>query len=109
LNAELSLFGVDHTEIGAKMLQFWNFDKHLCDAIAYHHSPIFAFSNPMGHLAWAANHVAHLTDGLASDDAKITEKTFRFLKLEKESDFEKIRSVSLQKVDDFQKKLEAIL
>jgi len=109
LDAELSLFGIDHTEIGAQMLQFWNFDKHLCNAIAYHHSAVFAFSDPMGHLAWVANQVAHLADGRASDEAKITEKTFSFLNLKEISDLEKIRSESLKKVDDFQKKLEAIL
>ena len=49
LNAELSLFGMDHTEIGGIMLENWNFNEQLVNAVAYHHSPVFAFSDPLGH------------------------------------------------------------
>ncbi len=109
LNAELSLFGLDHTEIGAKMLSHWNFNQQFIDAIAYHHSPVFAFADPLGHLIWITNQIAHLDDHTASDDAKISHRTFTFLGMDSIQQMIEVKNKAKKEVDDFQKKLESLL
>lgn len=109
LNAELSLFGMDHTEIGGIMLEHWNFDDGFVNAISYHHSPVFAFSNPLGHLLWATNQIAHIDDGKASDDAKFTDRTLQFLGGKKITELIQIKNEAVKEVDEFQSKLESLL
>jgi putative nucleotidyltransferase with HDIG domain len=37
--AEKRLLGYNHAEVGAMMLEKWNFPQSVCDAVAYHHEP----------------------------------------------------------------------
>lgn len=109
LNAELSLFGMDHTEIGGMMLDSWNFNEQFVNAVSYHHSPVFAFANPLGHLVWVTNQTAHLDDHEASDDGKITTRTIEFLGLHSINQLEDIKNKAQVEVDIFLKKMEALL
>lgn len=109
LDAELSLFGLDHTEIGAMMLTHWNFNDQFVNAVAYHHAPVFAFSDPLGHLLWVTNQIAHFDDNLASDDAKISTRTFDFLGINSIEQMMLIKNKAKKDVQEFQKKLESLL
>jgi len=109
LNAELSLFGMDHTEIGGMMLEYWNFNDQFVNSVAYHHSPVFAFSDPLGHLIWITNQTAHIEDQAASDDAKITSRTIEFVGFNTFNQLVNIKDQAQKEVDAFLKKLEALL
>ncbi len=109
LNAELSLFGMDHTEIGGMMLAYWNFNEQIVNAVSYHHAPVFAFADPLGQLVWVTNQTAHLDDRAASDDAKITPRTLEFLGLNSEHQLLTIKNHAEKEVDAFLKKLEGLL
>jgi putative nucleotidyltransferase with HDIG domain len=37
--AERQVLGIDHTEVGAELLQVWNIPRHLIDAVRWHHAP----------------------------------------------------------------------
>jgi putative nucleotidyltransferase with HDIG domain len=37
--AEPKVFDIDHAEVGAALLRFWNFPEQISEAVAHHHSP----------------------------------------------------------------------
>jgi len=45
LEAERDVLGVDHAELGARMLQRWNFPDALASAVEHHHNPLQAGPN----------------------------------------------------------------
>ncbi len=53
--AEMSVLGFDHTEIGEALLRSWNFPPNLVNAVRYHHQPmsagIFQMDASLVHLA----------------------------------------------------------
>jgi len=49
LEAEKSILGVEHSEIGGRILQRWNFPENFVKAVWYHHDP--AGANPYQALA----------------------------------------------------------
>lgn len=46
LEAERTILGFDHAEVGGKVAQKWNFPDDLVEAIKYHHTPERATENP---------------------------------------------------------------
>jgi HD-like signal output (HDOD) protein len=43
--AEREVLGVDHSQIGELLCDKWNFPKHFCEAVAYHHTPNLAMNS----------------------------------------------------------------
>jgi putative nucleotidyltransferase with HDIG domain len=39
VEAEQAIFGIDHSEVGSKLLAFWNFPLAVREAVAAHHAP----------------------------------------------------------------------
>jgi putative nucleotidyltransferase with HDIG domain len=37
--AEFRILGIDHTEVGAEILRFWNLPKELTEVVRWHHNP----------------------------------------------------------------------
>jgi putative nucleotidyltransferase with HDIG domain len=61
LEAEKTILGVDHAELGGRILEDWNFPESLVRAVRFHHQPLLA--TPYEHLAssiYTANMIAHL-------------------------------------------------
>lgn len=40
--AEQKVFGIDHAEIGSKILELWKFPENIVNVVKYHHQPDFA-------------------------------------------------------------------
>ncbi len=49
LEAEKTVLGVEHAEIGGRVLEEWDFPENLVNAVRYHHNP--ALAHPHGQLA----------------------------------------------------------
>ncbi|MDB6041412.1 MAG: putative signal transduction protein [Verrucomicrobiales bacterium] len=49
--AEMAIFGTDHTQVAAKVMQHWNFPERIISAVAMHHHPANA---PRAHAPLAA-------------------------------------------------------
>jgi putative nucleotidyltransferase with HDIG domain len=58
-NVEREVFGYDHADVGATLLQHWNLSQMLVEAVASHHNPQSAERHPM----FAA--ITHIADILA--------------------------------------------
>jgi HD-like signal output (HDOD) protein len=37
--AEQKVLGIDHAEVGARLLEHWNLPEHLVDVVRWHHRP----------------------------------------------------------------------
>ena len=60
LEAEVKLLGVQHAEVGAKLLARWSFPEHLVEAVCYHHEPAQApRQSKLAALVSLADMVAH--------------------------------------------------
>jgi HD-like signal output (HDOD) protein len=60
IEAEKILLGIDHAELGGRILTQWNFPQSLTSGVRYHHVP--AEAGPYEHLAatiFMANKIAH--------------------------------------------------
>lgn len=57
---ERELIGIEHAELGGKLLSRWNFPSSLCSAITYHHAPDKAGPNcVLASIIFLANHIAY--------------------------------------------------
>jgi putative nucleotidyltransferase with HDIG domain len=75
--AEVMVFGIDHAEIGAWLMEHWEMPTDLCHAVRYHH--VGDLSNkPLAHLVSLANGLAHLLNGGGRNDLLNTELFDRF-------------------------------
>jgi len=67
LDAEKSVIGMDHAEVGARLAARWQLPDFLVDTIRWHHEPARASVDPL--LTW----YAHLADGIHSAIGSETE------------------------------------
>ncbi len=65
--AERTVFGFDHTQVGAALARLWNFPATLCAAIEFHHAP---FAGPEVHDIAVVVHVANSVAVLAELESK---------------------------------------
>ena len=56
--AERQVIGIPHPEVGAALLERWNFPATLVEAVRYHHHPASATLDP------TLSHLSHLADAL---------------------------------------------
>jgi HD-like signal output (HDOD) protein len=63
LEAERTVIGFDHAQIGARLMRGWHFPEFLVDTVHYHHSPEKARENPL--LASLVNLGASVTEAVA--------------------------------------------
>lgn len=68
IDAEQSLLGIDHAQVGGLLAQHWFFPQAMCDAIALHHAPPVAA--PLDCIAHVADAIAHGLD-LAGDPDEV--------------------------------------
>jgi putative nucleotidyltransferase with HDIG domain len=60
LDTEMQLLGVNHAEIGARLLERWHFPSNLIDAVRYHHAPKEAGPNArLASQVYLGNMLAH--------------------------------------------------
>ncbi len=91
-SAEKEVLGFTHADIGARVLQKWNFPEEIVDAIEFHHAPKDAkFQQLAGFVHLADMAALMLGVGLGSDGLyyPLDESVFEFVKLSK-GDFEKM-------------------
>lgn len=60
--AELDMFGVDHSTIGYWLAEHWGLPKNIGNAIGHHHSPELALNNPLVPLVYLAEILANALD-----------------------------------------------
>jgi len=61
LESEKAILGVDHAEVGGRLLERWNFPAHLVSAVRYHHDPQQAGeSGPLAAYVHLGDVLAHL-------------------------------------------------
>jgi putative nucleotidyltransferase with HDIG domain len=62
IEAEKEVLGVDHAELGARMIEGWNFPKSIVAAVRYHHSPsLTPTDREMADLVYLCDVVAMMT------------------------------------------------
>ncbi len=62
IEAEKEVLGVDHAELGARMIERWNFPKSIVAAVRYHHSPSLSSQDrEMADLVYLCDVVAMVT------------------------------------------------
>jgi len=96
---ERSLLGTDHAEVGAVILEKWNFPDYFYQGVAEHHQP--SIRNKLAHLIHLANWCAHSANdsfGLASTSDQYALESMGTLALEP-SDLER-------SIDQAQKQIE---
>ncbi len=61
IKAERRIWGTDHASIGARLLEHWNLQPLLCDAVRYHHHPLYDIQTalPMVRLICMADLLSH--------------------------------------------------
>jgi putative nucleotidyltransferase with HDIG domain len=57
--AEVMVFGIDHAEIGAWLMEHWEMPTDLCNAVRYHHAGDMS-NKPLIHVVTLANSLAHI-------------------------------------------------
>ena len=84
LQAEKSVIGCDHAEVGACLLQQWRIPEIIVEAVAHHHQPNLDGSGSLSALVHVADVVAHQTGaspGWASFAFSLHESALTFLGL----------------------------
>lgn len=66
LRHEVEDYGIDHAQVGARVLTAWKFPEVLCDLIARHHDAALTEASPLARVLPVARTLTHLA--LASDD-----------------------------------------
>ncbi len=62
IEAEKSVLGADHAEVGGRLLTEWSFPKALVDAVTWHHDPAQSKENaPLAACIYLANMIAAFT------------------------------------------------
>lgn len=101
---EMKLLGVNHAEIGGRLLEHWKLPEHLVAAVRYHHHPSQAKGNErLAACVYLGNFVAYLMGygyGKHSLDLRARDETLEILNLTSEgipqymaASFEKLRQV----------------
>ncbi len=101
---EMKLLGVNHAEVGGRLLEHWNLPEHLVAGVRYHHHPAGAKGNEkLAACVYLGNFVAYLMGygyGKHSLDLKARDETLEILNLTSENipqymqeGFEKLRQV----------------
>jgi putative nucleotidyltransferase with HDIG domain len=67
--AEQSVFGYNHAEFGARLLERWHLPKPLLRAVAFHHAPDTAPTDALTDLVSLADHMAHAVSADTLDTA----------------------------------------
>lgn len=83
---ERELIGIEHAELGGKLLSRWNFPMSLCGAVTHHHSPDKAGANTvLASIIYLANHIAYfIGHGFGNQTLSLYQKrnVMRLLELE---------------------------
>jgi putative nucleotidyltransferase with HDIG domain len=101
---EMKLLGVNHAEIGGRLLEHWKLPDHLIAGVRYHHHPAGAKGNErLAACVYLGNFIAYLMGhgyGKHSLDLKARDETLQILNLTSENipqymnqSFEKLRQV----------------
>jgi len=62
-DAEQHHFGIDHTEVGSRLIRHWKLPEHLAKAIAQHHAPTGKSSEgPLTEIIQLANSLSHIPE-----------------------------------------------
>jgi putative nucleotidyltransferase with HDIG domain len=69
--AEEAVLGVDHTEVGACLLQRWSLPALIVEAVAHHHSPVTKPAPQLSALVYLANRAAHLPAPTPEGEARL--------------------------------------
>jgi len=103
LELERELFGTDHAEMGKKLARSWNLPEELIDAIAYHHDPSKAQTDPeMTRLVFLANTLFYAFNSgvsLAITDSVFLDENLRMLGLKNNDLKELIDRIPWNKID----------
>lgn len=70
LEAERSVIGIDHAEVGGLLAEAWRFPEELHDAVAWHHEPVETSDASLANLVHVAEATAHAL-GLAHSPAEM--------------------------------------
>ena len=96
LDAECTVLGLDHAEIGARLAERWNFPAMLVDSIRHHHAPSAATQDPR---MTCATHLGEVTTraflcgtSIAADPYGVDANALATLGLEGE-EFDRMREV----------------
>jgi putative nucleotidyltransferase with HDIG domain len=80
--AEKSVLGADHSEVGACLLKRWLLPEPIVEAVANHHSPVVKPSVQLSAVVYLANCSAHLcgaTQGWETHIAQVNQKSSELL------------------------------
>lgn len=109
LNAELSLFGMDHAEVGSLMMKRWNMVEGVRLAVQAHHNFLDAQRIPIAYAVRTANLIAHLGDKLCSEPNDLSERTIQAFGLQGENALQTLRDEMEKKVSEFQSKIAVLV
>ncbi len=71
--AEKAVLGVDHTEVGARLLQRWSFPELIVEAVANHHAPVTKPAIQLSAVVYLANRAGHLSRTSPGWEARLAE------------------------------------
>ncbi|MHB9029496.1 MAG: HDOD domain-containing protein, partial [Candidatus Latescibacterota bacterium] len=60
VEAEKRALGIDHAEIGYRILSFWQFQDEILEAVSLHHTPVQPTDSNLSHIVKLANGVANV-------------------------------------------------
>jgi putative nucleotidyltransferase with HDIG domain len=72
VDAERTVLGVDHAEVGAELLQTWHLPKEIVEAVRYHHEPLARPQPNLSAVSHAANCLAHVVGSAPGWDGYAT-------------------------------------
>jgi len=87
VEAERSVLGVDHAEVGACLLQKWGLPEVIIEAVANHHSPVGQPAIQLSAVVYLANCAAHICASAPGSDAhagRLTKSASNLLGIEVE-------------------------
>lgn len=78
IEAERSVLGTDHAEVGGCLLGIWNFPKAMVEGVAHHHSPIIVPHCELSAVVCVANWIAHVAGSAPGWDAYALKAPLQF-------------------------------
>ena len=87
VEAEKEIFGTDHGEVGAALLQSWNLPEEIVEAVANHHQPVLTPRPRLSVVTHVSNSITHLVGSLPGRDAfssRVNDDVVKTLELNRE-------------------------
>lgn len=105
LEAEIEVLSVDHAELGARVLEMWNFQEEVVQAVRKHHSPFEEDDTNLENIIRLADAVSMMMGFGTSFDGmtyKLSPEICDVYNIEDSNLFEKVMGESLEEIQEIE-------